>query len=218
MDGSRNKTSKSRKNSSWKALGPSKQASFDLEVMLGNMEKENGQFQKAAHSYLKALKIFFHPDVYKNAVQAIDNLPLGKQNTFLYELGKILLIHCQQAELAHETLDKLSILDPSFLKPVQNILLKYNGKQAPVFKHIRSILNLTNSTKTRQAKSPKHKKVPAKEKATSGEKSSIDSEIQLSLQEPGEQFLIKPEAKTIDKTTLNNLMDSLLTEDDSSDE
>ncbi len=215
MGGSRNKGTKGKKNNTRKALGPSKQANFDLEVMLGDMEKENGNFQKAAHSYLKALKILFHPDVYKSTVQSIDNLPLGKQNTFLYELGKILLIHCQQSELAHETLDKLSILDPSFLKPVQNILLKYNGKQAPVFKHIRSILNLTNRSRKRQPKPVnRDKKLSRKAKDPGRQSSSIDSEIQLSLQETGEQFLIKSESETVDKATLDNLMDSLLTDEE----
>lgn len=238
----------------WRRIPAAEQAAYKLNVMLAEMEAESGNFEKAATYYLAALKVYFRTELYKQTMQCIRQIQGSRQNTFLYRLGKCLLFHTHQAELARTMLDKLSILDPSFLKPVQKIFQLYEDDTSADRRELTELIERTTrpikSSRIVKEVSNNQKQLPDKaaEPVTdnqsdqaiteetgsrigvvgkiqepkptgaddSGTGSEIDSELQISFEETGEHFTVHkdlPDSTSIDKETLDNLMDSLLNDE-----
>ncbi|HPQ41794.1 MAG TPA: hypothetical protein PLV45_15610 [bacterium] len=194
---------------SWSKLAPAKQTSYKLNVMLARMEVDGRNYLKAVNLFLKALKDYFQTDVYKQTVQTIRKLPRNKQRTYLYKLGKVLLIHSQQPELAQDTLNKLSILDPSYLRPVQKILMMHEDENSIAQKQLRVIIRESAVKPVSPTDAHREASTPSKNK-------SVESELQISLEETGEHFTLHPDqtdSTQIDKDTLDDLMDSLLSDE-----
>ncbi|MBN1295551.1 hypothetical protein JXA80_02145 [bacterium] len=202
-------------DSSWSKLSPSLQAVFKLNVMLAEIELESRNFEKAVSYYLKALKAYFHTDIYKDSVRSIRNLPKTRQHTYLYRLGKCLLIHCQQSGLAQEMFNKLSILDPSFLRPVQKILMMYDDENSSARKQL-SVL-LAETTRKKSPAPARNHRQPASSQSDIQPDTNLQAELQITLDETGEHFRLQKDltdSTTIDRETLDGLMDSLLLEEE----
>lgn len=213
----------------WRQTPASVQATYKLNIMLAEMEVGIRNFEKAALYYLAALKTYFRTDTYQQTMQCIRQIPGSRQNKFLYKLGKCLLFHCHQSELAQVTLDKLSIMDPSFLSPVQKIFQNYEDENSSDRRKLAELIEKTAKTrKTSRTSVPSQ--VEKKEDRTTEKpaaagigiavpdpevesQDATESELLISFEETGEHFTVHKEltdSTTIDKDTLDDLMDSLL--------
>ncbi len=217
----------------WRKVPASDQAAYKLNVMLAEMELKTGNYQKSATYYLAALKIYFKTDVYKQTIQCIRHISGVHQNKFLYKLGKCLLFHCHQSELAQETLHKLSILDPSFLRPVQKIFMMYEDENSADRRELTEIIEkTTKSRKIPRSASPAQRPNPPRPSPQeiqpvsstlqneadprNDAETPTETELRISFEETGEHFRINKDltdSTSIDKETLDDLMDSLLTGD-----
>ena len=203
-------------------LKPSDQAAYRVNLMLAEVELAASKNAAALEYLYNALRIHFTPEAFNKIVSVIEKFNKSNQHHCLFELGKITMSHRMQFDVANDLFNKLSRLNPEYLKKIQEIMLQYKSRyhdkskdhgtrhhQEENFTQLKN--QLSSNLDDNNLRQEPHSNIIIENKRSMNKK---ENDMQIAMEDMDRAVMVdQDETGIIDKDVLSGLMDSLMEDD-----